>query len=224
MTTVARSPILTTKSKGKLYVKAIDGGQKRFLASIRTNIRALWLGPEFGGWDLPDFLNAMRRSIDVAYRRAWRVAAEGCGLLPEDMTQDEQLFLDRRIAEDILRSDNLALDVWDGRKANGGKLYSFYPRANLWANNYNEISNLAKVSSCGDKKQEWVISAKESCPSCLKLSGKVKRASYWLDNDVHPQHRSKLECMIGAGGVPVCKCSLRDTEKPVTRGPLPRLP
>ena len=219
-TTVVRNRTLTTKSNGKLYVKAIDSGQSEFLRSIRAAIRALWSGED----QLEDFLDFMRSLIDIGYTRAWRAGASVCGIESADMTIDEMVVLRRRILEDTIRADNLAIDVWNGRKEVGGKLYSFYPRADLWANNYNEMKNMAQLMSCQDAKMEWVISAKESCPSCLKLAGKVKRASYWRDNDVHPQHRDKLECMIGAGGVPVCKCSFVQTDAPITPGSLPNLP
>lgn len=219
-TIVARSRILTIKSSDKIYVKAIATGQKDFLSSIRANIRALWSGED----DLADFLDSIRAVIEFGYRRAWYEGGRECGILPDEMTVDELIFLRRRILSDIIRADNLATDVWNGRKSKGGKLYSFYPRADLWANNYNEVRNMAQLMSCQDQKRKWVVDARESCPSCLALAGKVKRMSYWREHDVYPQHRSKLDCMIGAGGVPVCKCSFEKTDERVTPGPLPSLP
>lgn len=219
---VHKSIPTTRCNRDHLYVKAIDSGQGQFLQSVRANIRALWSGS--AEWDLSDFINAMRQLISNGYYRAWSEGARECGIALDDMTGEEAFWLRSRILSDSIYADNLGLDIEDGSKANGGKLYSFYPRADLWANNYNEVKNQARLMSCADQKYEWVVTAKESCPSCLKLSGQVRRASFWRESDVHPQHRGKLECMIGAGGIPVCKCYFSKTDARITPGPLPRLP
>jgi len=212
--------IQTTSKNNKLVVKAINSGQKNFLQTVRANIRALWSGE----WDLADFINSMRSTISNGYTRAWIEGASECGIGLDDLTEEEMFLLRSRILQDQIYADNLGLAVETNSKANGGKLYSFYPRADLWANGYVEIQNTAKLMACEDQKFQWIITAKESCPSCIKLAGKVKRASYWKKSDVHPQHRSKLDCMISAGGVPVCKCYFEKTDAPITPGQLPRLP
>ena len=212
--------IQTTSQNKKLIVKAIDRNQKDFLQTIRANIRALWSGE----WDLADFLNAMQSAINYGYTRAWIEGARECGIEIDDLTGEEMFLLRSRIVQDQVYAGNLGLAVEDGSKANGGKLYSFYPRADLWAKSYNELRNTARVIACDNQKLKCIVTAKESCPSCLKLKGKVKRASYWREHDIHPQHRGKLECMIGAGGVPVCRCRFERTDEPISKGPLPNLP
>lgn len=212
--------IQTTSHNDRLYVKAIDSNQKDFLRSVRANIRALWSGE----WELFEFINAMRLTIDAGYTRAWIEGAAECGIGVGDLTEEERFLLRSRITQDQVYADNLGLDVETNSKINGGKLYSFYPRSDLWANNYNELRNLARYMACNNQKLKWIKTAKESCTSCIKLNGKVKRASYWREHDVHPQHRGKLECMIGAGGIPVCRCYFEQTDEPITTGPLPVVP
>lgn len=216
----AQESIQTTKLNKHVYVKARSTGHSFFLQTVRANIRALWTEE----WDLSDFINSMRNTIHTFYYRAWFEGAAECGIMPDEISNQESFWLRSRILTDQLYSDKLGLDVDENNKRHGGKLYSFYARADLWANNYNEVRNMAQLMSCHDQKEEWVITAKESCPSCKKMAGIVKRASFWREHDVYPQHRGKLECMIDAGGVPVCKCYFKKTDKRVTPGSLPLLP
>lgn len=52
-----------------------------------------------------------------------------------------------------------------------------------------------------------------NCSDCEALAGKVKRASYWRDH-ITPKDWA-LRCKNG------CKCTLEDTDEPLSRGPLP---
>jgi hypothetical protein len=54
-----------------------------------------------------------------------------------------------------------------------------------------------------------------NCNDCLKLEGKVKRASVWEASGIRPQSHA-LECR-GYN----CQCSLEETNEPLSRGPLP---
>jgi hypothetical protein len=218
--TAALDNILTIKSNSHIYVKGIATGQSFFLRTIRESIRALWSGQ----WQLYDFIGAFYNAIHTFYYRAWFEGAEECGILPDEMTNQESFWLRSRILQDQLYADRLGVDIETNNRESGGKLYVLYPRANLWANNYNEVRNMAQFMSCSDQKAKWVATARESCPSCMRLNGIVKRMSYWREHDVHPQHRGKLQCMINSGGVPVCLCGFEKTDEPVTPGPLPMLP
>jgi hypothetical protein len=75
--------------------------------------------------------------------------------------------------------------------------------------------------ACEDQKLQWVMGpTKEHCNSCLRLSNKIKRASYWRRVNVYPQSppNPNLECN-GFG-----LCQLLPTDERCSPGPLPRLP
>ncbi len=91
-------------------------------------------------------------------------------------------------------------------------------RLPMWINRYTEVVNTAKTMACANQKLKWVLGDTDHCNSCLSLSGKVKRGKFWLSSGILPQSR-QLEC----GGFN-CQCSLQQTDDPVSRGPLPRLP
>jgi hypothetical protein len=112
----------------------------------------------------------------------------------------------------------LAVYIERNSRARKGKLRVVMQRIEVWAKAYNRIVQIAKTYAGKDKKQKWTMHPAEHCQSCLKLSGKVKRASYWRDHDVYPKHWDKLECRNG------CQCTLEDTDEPMSKGPLPSLP
>ncbi len=60
-----------------------------------------------------------------------------------------------------------------------------------------------------------------NCSSCLKLDGKVKRASWWTENNVLPRVPGApwLACKGWR-----CQCGLFTTDKPLSRGRMPKLP
>ena len=60
-----------------------------------------------------------------------------------------------------------------------------------------------------------------NCNSCLKLDGKVKRASWWTENNVLPRVPGApwLACKGWR-----CQCGLFPTDKPLSRGRMPKLP
>jgi hypothetical protein len=213
--------ILTIKSSdGQVYVKQADLNIKDFARTMRANIRAFWSGE----WDYYQFLEAMVSAIRYGYTRAWKEGAAQCGIGMDDLTVQEMSILQSRIVSDQAYAEHLADDIAAGSKANGGLLRAFAWRTELWVNNYNEMRNTAQLMACSDQKLRWVKTARESCTSCVRLNGKVKRASYWREHDVYPQHHSKLACMISSGGVPVCRCHFEQTDDPITPGPLPNLP
>ena len=72
-----------------------------------------------------------------------------------------------------------------------------------------------------DPKLRWVLGpTKTHCRTCSKLSGKVKRASWWRDN-VMPQQppNESLECQGWK-----CGCVLEPTDEPLSRGRMPNVP
>ena len=193
---------------------------ENYRSFIRNSVRGLWNGTI----DIYDFSSSMGIAIRNGLMVAFKEGAKESGIESEDLTEAELSAIDEMIANEISYVDNFGDAIEAGNKASGGKLSSFDWRVDLWASRYEEAKVLGKVMADSDKKYKWVMYAKEDCSSCIKLSGKVKRSSEWKRNDVYPRHHSKLECMLDANGVPVCKCQLEETEEPCTRGPLPSLP
>jgi hypothetical protein len=187
---------------------------------VRGIVRALWNGSidEMQAYDI--FYDTVR----VQFRRAWTEGSRACGIQPADWTVEEKVELERLTAIEIGFILPFLNYVRVHNKASGHKFGALLPRAKLWEQRYNDLMNYVKQQVCSDRKLKWIRTAKESCPSCVKLSNKVKRASYWKKHDVRPQHPTKLLCMISAKGPSVCKCYFEETDEPCTPGPLPSLP
>lgn len=186
--------------------------------NIRAAIRGLWSGAISGD----QFSEALRADIDRNLTKAWDEGAKECGVLPNEYTDAEHLAL----AEGILKEQSFIGQLRDAveasSKENGGKLTPLFGRAELWVNRYPDFVNRAKAMACGDQKAVWVVNpAKESCKSCLKLNGKVKRLSFWNSSGILPRvaNADYLECHGFQ-----CGCDLIITDAPISKGPLPRLP
>jgi hypothetical protein len=136
------------------------------------------------------------------------------------MTPEERVRLEQIITREINLLAPFLNDIDQNSKANGGKRGTAYSRLDTWINRYRDVVNQAKVSACADMKMRWTLGPTEHCKSCFRLSGKVKRGSYWNDH-VLPQNppNGLLEC----GGWK-CQCTLRPTDDRASSGPLPRLP
>jgi hypothetical protein len=89
----------------------------------------------------------------------------------------------------------------------------------MWVNQYESAKQKSATLACGDLKLRWQVGPTEHCKTCLSLNGQVRRASFWANNVV-PRNapNPKLEC----GGFR-CQCTLEKTDRPLTRGRLPRL-
>lgn len=162
-----------------------------------------------------NLLLALRRN----YLVAWTEGARECGIGPDERTDEESEELNRFITEHSQYISRFLDYVETNSKANGGTRARVYTRAELWVNRYNEVRNTAMTMACADKKLVWRLGmTREHCGSCLKLNGKVKRASQWASANIRPQHPN-LECK-GFN----CLCGFEHTEAPLSRGPLPRLP
>lgn len=185
---------------------------------IRAATRALWAG----AIDLDQFIDQMFSAIRRGITRAWHEGAAECGIQPDELTAEERAELERVITGELLYVLGFGIAIEDNSKQAGGKLGGLLARADTWINRYPDAVNRAKLMACADKKLKWTIDpAKENCATCLKLNGKVKRASYWQRVGVQPQSppNEKLDCKGWK-----CGCSLQPTSDPVSRGPLPNLP
>jgi len=196
-------------------------GAANYRLDIRAAVRGLWKGV----FDYYQFFDSMISTIQRRLTQAWYEGAEAVGVQPSELTPEERLALRNVISDEINHVDDFAQEIAAGSQANGGKLTPLLRRAEMWAARYEDVVNRAKLMAGKDQKLQWTINytrvVKVNCPSCLKLSGKIKRASYWQREDVHPQQppNPKLECEGWQ-----CGCGLVPTDEPCTPGPLPKLP
>ena len=197
--------------------------QLKSKASYRTQLNAAVRGLWLGVLNASEFEAQMQAAIDRGFRNAWKEGMEAVGLtFPDDMTAAEQAALFEAQAAEYGYIGGLAGAVMAGSKENGGKLSAFKVRIDLWVKRYLNIVNQAKLSVAADPVLEWGVHANESCTSCLKLNGQRRRSSVWREVlEVWPQHHD-LECMQSADGPDVCQCTLNQTDKPPTRGRLPK--
>ena len=200
----------------------MTAGAANYRNGIRSAVRGLWLG----AFDFYQFYDAMEVTVRNGLTVAWYEGSSECGILPADLSPTERAAIAQAIAGELGHIDGFATEIEAGSKANGGKVGPLLARAEMWILRYQDVVNQAKVMACADQKLEWVWQAfkatKEPCGTCRdKLNGKVKRASYWQQVGVRPQNPPNpyLEC----GGWE-CGCGLLVTDKPMSRGPLPKLP
>jgi hypothetical protein len=197
-------------SPAELTYKTLDG----YRMLLRENARQFWSGQ--GDWY--DFYSSMMLTIERGFKQAWAEGMETFGLKIDDQNQEEKTRLAQEVISEKTFVEGLADYVDQHSKANGGKLTLVFQRVEQWVAGYNRIRQLATAMAAKDKPLEWVIdSPRESCGSCVRLNGKVKRGSYWQTH-VTPKDWDKLECRNG------CKCSLKPTTKPLSKGPLPKIP
>lgn len=190
----------------------------QFRIGIRAAVRGLWAGQI----DLFTFVDSMLSTIERRLAQAWDIGARECGISRDEMTLAE---LEAR--QDFINSQFEFLfpfgkDIEARNRASGvGRLREHLVRSEVWINRYEQAKNQGKAMACRDKKLKWILGVAEHCGSCLKLNGRVKRASFWQSSGVLPRvaNASFLDC----GGWR-CQCSLIVTQDPVTPGPLPNLP
>lgn len=188
-----------------------------YRSALRSPLRGLWTGV----MDRAQFRESFRRAVEAGFTAAWRRGAEACGIKPEELTQEELFTLDEAIVQEWGYIDGLADAIEENSRDNDGKLGPLNKRLDLWVRRFKDVENRAKAMACKDQKLRWVINpAKETCCSCIRLNGKVKRASFWQARGVRPQHPS-LHCMESAGGPSVCGCRFEVTDAPLSKGPLP---
>ena len=154
-----------------------------FRSNLRNGVRAMWLN-EF---TLPDFRNHMLIIIRRGYTDAWHEGLAMLGLKPADMSGMEMIALNSAILSAGSHVSRFGVWLQPRTKAEGVLLRSLWPRLNIWLNGYDAIMNRAKAMAGEDLPLRWTIHPAEHCPSCLKLNGKVKRASWWTENGILPR-------------------------------------
>lgn len=192
-------------------------GTSEYRSGLRAAIRGLWTGV----LDREQFWDGMVRASEVNLTRAWRSGAAECGIAPDELTQEELTALDKAIDYELLWIGGFATTIEANSKAKKGKLTPLFTRAEIWIGRWEGVRAQAKTMACGDQKLKWVMGPTEHCDSCRKLSGKVKRASWWKENGILPRvHNAPY---LACGGWR-CECDLEVTTDPLSRGRMPRLP
>ena len=189
-----------------------------YRSALRAPVRGLWLDV----FDIAQFTDAMFISVQRGFTRAWNQGLEDVGLRPEDQTQQERTELARRILSQVEFIGRFGNAIEIGSKANKGLLRVQFRRVETWVARYGETRMAARAMAGENKPLKWEIDpAKFNCTSCLRLNGKVKRASFWQDRGILPQvpNAPYLECKGFR-----CGCGLNPTTDPLSRGPLPKLP
>lgn len=192
-------------------------GQTNYNRGVRFATRGLWNGST----NTFEFIDSMVSVLNLGFTAAWNDGAKSCGIKPEERTSEENNELQVQINESISFVSGFAQFINENSKANKGKLGTVLGRAALWQNRYGEIENQAKTMACGNAKYIWRLGIADHCKTCLKLNGRVMRASRWAELDVYPQDTrpGKLACH-GFN----CACSLNKTDLSATPGRLPRIP
>lgn len=195
--------------KSRYVLKSIAS----YRSTIRANVRALWTGE----WNLFQFVDAMVSTIEREFPLAWRDGAKECGVSMSELTDVERAKLASEIQNDLGFIIGFGQHIEANRRGIG-LLRGLKTRTEYWVQGYTRVMNVAKTMACGDKKLQWTLNPAEHCSSCLKLDGKVKRASFWNARGVHPKSHNHLKCRQK------CRCELKETDLPLSPGPLPSLP
>ncbi len=187
----------------------------QFRKSLREAVRGLFTGV----LDVGEFDNAMEKTISRNLKQAWKEGALECGIGEDEYSYEEQKALGDFLVKQYEFIPDFTVAIIDNKKSDSPDLDKLFRRTDLWVNRYLEVQNQAKIMACKDQKLVWRINArgkgcKEHCSSCMRLNGKVKRASYWNKIGIRPQSNS-LEC----GGWRCC-CALEVTSEPLSKGRL----
>lgn len=179
--------------------------------SIRQPVRGLWNG----ALTFEQAFDSLNSAIERGLRKAWMLGAKDCGIAEGELTPQEIQARDLAIIEEKSHVFDYLEEVEE--KSDDTTLVSMLARTDLWINRFTDIRNQAKVLTCKDVKLLWKLgSTSEHCSDCLNYDGRVYRASQWERNNIRPQSR-RLQCKGFR-----CLCQLIPTDKPITKGKIPR--
>jgi hypothetical protein len=150
---------------------------------------------------------------------AWTEGAAECGIQPDELTVEELTARDEFIFEQNDFATGFIDTIAAQSKANGGSLTPLLQRAEMWVNQYESAKQQSEALACADEKREWRVGRTEHCPTCLTLNGQVRRLSFW-QNNVMPRNAPNPKLICGGWN---CQCTLEKTDKPLSRGRIPRL-
>jgi len=197
----------------KARPRSIPAGQLDYQRSLRLSIHALW-GDKIS---LFDFIDSATATIRRGFSRAFYEGAAVCGISPAELTSFEINALQTEINQESLYLLKFASTISQERKGDQ-LLRAHLTRLPMWVNRYEMMRNLGQVYACKDQKLAWVIGpTREHCADCLRLDGRVYRASTWQSSGWVPKGRS-----LACGGYK-CLCAFSPTSLPITPGPAPKL-
>lgn len=182
--------------------------EKSYERQVRSAVRGLWSG----ALSRDQFVDAMGSTIRRGLTAAFLEGAATWDITEDELSDAEREQLEQLIADENEFVDGLADAIEEGSKEQGGKLDPLLYRASLWVSKYGQVVQQAKALTGSDQKLEWVYDpAKEHCPDCLALHGKVARGSTWERMNLWPRSR-RLACRGYH-----CGCDLLPTKKRVSR-------
>ena len=186
-----------------------------YRAGLRAVVRSVWAGII----PLETAFGTFRFAVARSLTRAFMEGMLKCGIKPDEVTFDETQELQQIIRNEQRYIFGFLVDVEAGQRGDG-LLRDQYARVEMWVGRWETTKLRAETLGCGNKKKIWVIDpTKDNCPTCLKLSGKVKRLKTWqAANLIPPTPGQNTDCQGWK-----CGCRLKDTNLPVSRGPLPKM-
>jgi hypothetical protein len=191
------------------------GGIVSFRRNVRASVRGLWTGAITKRQALSTFRAAIERAIE----QAWIEGAQECGIQEDELTVEELTARDEFIFEQNDLAPNFIDVIAAQSKTNGGQITPLLQRAEMWINQYSSASQQSEALACANEKREWLIGRTEHCRTCMALNGQVRRLSFW-QNNVLPRNAPNDRLICRGFN---CQCTLRKTDKPISRGRLPRL-
>lgn len=207
--TAARDNLLLVLAKVTGYLKTVAYYQR----VLDKNVRDLYASR----MDEAAFIDDLVRLVDEQFTRAWNEGMRANDLDPAaDMTEEWAEILDEAKLAELDYIESFAADIRAAAEAEAS-IDQFRARAEIWANRYNEIVNLSKITTGGKVKYEWRYGETEHCDTCQSLNGIVAFATEWEQAGIQPQSRL-LEC----GGWN-CQCQLETTDKRRTPEALGRI-
>lgn len=153
-----------------------------FKAAVNASARGLWSGQLDSLSFADSFFSTLRRGLT----QSWYEGVKEFGIKPDELSEEELAVLAQKIGDNNQYVGGLADFISQHTKAQGFSFETIKPRLDLWVNRYEEVKELAKSMAGGNRKLKWVIDGGEHCRSCLKLNGRVHRASQWQKFGVAP--------------------------------------
>jgi hypothetical protein len=189
--------------------------QAVYTASLRSAIYGLWRG----ALDMGGFIESFTSAVFSGLSSAWFMGARSAGIERDEMTDAELQAMQVGLFQQMMYIPSLGNFIQANSKANGRALSIVLNRLPLWVSRYSEFFTRGRLMAKRDQKHIWRLGATDKhCGSCVKLDGKVKRASQWVAANIYPKCPD-LECH----GY-YCGCTLSPTTDPMSKGRLPKLP
>ena len=158
--------------------------------SYKSELRAAVRGLYQGVLDIDGFWQSMQGTIRRGLTRAWERGAGEFGVALNELTQAEQVALQSAILYEYQWIQGYAEVIIESRNESRPTLppSKIYSRLQPWIGRYEGVRSKARAMAAGDEKLKWVRGAtSDACRSCMALSGKVKRAFWWISMGILPR-------------------------------------